>query len=618
MRLLSLLALLCFSFLLKAQVSLELLDFASGFSLPVDLVHAGDERLFVVEKGGLIKVIDGDGNVLPDPFLDIDSKVNSFASERGLLGLAFHPDYANNGYFYVNYTNNSGDTRISRFSVTADPNKADVDSELVLMTIEQPFSNHNGGCLRFGPDGYLYIGTGDGGSGGDPIDAGQDRQNLLGKILRIDVDNGSPYSIPADNPFADDDFTLDEIWALGMRNPWRFSFDRSTGNLWIADVGQNDWEEIDFELADSPGGLNYGWRCFEGFENFNLSGCENVNDMIPPVHAYANTNSVGCSVTGGYVYRGSLYPEVYGWYIYGDFCSGRIWALYPDAEDGWINIELINTTNSEIAGFAEDANGELYMVGIASGKLFRLGFSCDTPATPEIEGAQAICNPGEAVALSLDQVPDGYAINWYLDGEIIAGVHSSTLNLTEPGVVSAQLFAGESSCVPEAANDFEVVLASFPDELIVTASETEIQAVAGYDFYQWYLNGALIDGATSSTYTIQEFGAYTVIVTDENGCSRESEEVVIINQTEDLLQLKAIKIQPNPFSDRLAVFLEVEKNGTYQFRLLDASGKVVWSTHMAINTKLEHTFSFNQLETGTYVFDVSFEGQHYALPLVKQ
>ncbi|MCB0551885.1 MAG: PQQ-dependent sugar dehydrogenase, partial [Phaeodactylibacter sp.] len=220
-----------------AQPSLQLEVFASGFSLPVDIAHAGDGRLFIVEKAGRIRIIDSDGSILPQPFLDIDARVNSLASERGLLGLAFHPDYTDNGYFFVNYTNNSGDTRISRFSVSAgNANQADPNSERILLEVDQPFNNHNAGDLNFGPDGYLYIGLGDGGSADDPGNRAQNRQNLLGKMLRIDVDNGDPYSIPEDNPFAFDDFTLDEIWAIGLRNPWRFSFDRLTGALWIADV----------------------------------------------------------------------------------------------------------------------------------------------------------------------------------------------------------------------------------------------------------------------------------------------------------------------------------------------------------------------------------------------
>ncbi|HRW76953.1 MAG TPA: PQQ-dependent sugar dehydrogenase, partial [Saprospiraceae bacterium] len=314
---------------------------ANGFSLPVDIKHAGDDRLYIVEKGGRIRISDLQGNVLATPFLDIDPIVNSGANERGLLGLAFHPDYASNGHFFVNYTGNDGDTRISRFTrSTADPDQADPMSELVLLVVDQPFSNHNAGDLAFGPDGYLYVGLGDGGSGGDPGNRSQNPKEFLGKMLRLDVDGGTPYAIPTDNPFAGSAETLPEIWSLGLRNPWRISFDRMTGDLWIGDVGQDQWEEVDMEPAGSPGGLNYGWRCYEGFVPFNTSGCGPANSYVPPVHVYQNTNAIGCSITGGYVYRGSKHPTLYGKYIYTDYCTGIFWSLEPDGQGGWINTQL--------------------------------------------------------------------------------------------------------------------------------------------------------------------------------------------------------------------------------------------------------------------------------------
>ena len=262
-----------FAGLLAAQTKIALNVYAGGFTRPVDIVNAGDSRLFIVEQRGIIKIIDGNGQVLSTPFLDIDARVGSQGNEQGLLGLAFHPDYANNGFFYVNYTNNSGDTRIARFKVSADnPNVADPNSEKLLLPVDQPYSNHNAGDLTFGPDGYLYFGLGDGGSGGDPQNNGQTATAYLGKMLRIDVDNGDPYAIPPTNPFKDTDFYLDEIWATGLRNPWRFSFDRLTGDLWIGDVGQDAWEEIDFQPASSTGGENYGWRCYEGNHVYSMSG----------------------------------------------------------------------------------------------------------------------------------------------------------------------------------------------------------------------------------------------------------------------------------------------------------------------------------------------------------
>jgi glucose/arabinose dehydrogenase len=617
MRYFFLLALLTIYTQVNAQVSLELNQYASGFAQPVDVVHAGDERLFVVEKAGRIRIIDGDANVLTTPFLDIDPKVNSFASERGLLGLAFHPDYANNGYFYVNYTNNGGDTRISRFSVSEnDPNVADPDSEKVLMEIDQPFSNHNGGCVRFGPDGYLYIGTGDGGSGGDPINAGQDRQTLLGKMLRIDVDNGDPYGIPEDNPFMNDDETLDEVWAVGLRNPWRYSFDRLTGDLWMADVGQNDWEEIDMEPADSEGGENYGWRCLEGFENFNLSGCSDVAGMIPPVHVYANTNSVGCSVTGGNVYRGDLYPEAYGWYVYGDFCSGRIWALYQNQAGEWVNFELLNTTNSEIASFGEDVAGEMYMVGISSGRIFRLDFECNTPANPQIEGETVICNEGEAVVVQADDAPDGYSYQWFINGEPLEGEAASFLTITEAVSLNVQLVAGGSSCISNISSPVDITVAEFPDVLL-TVDGNELSAVAGFESYQWLLDGQPIDGATTSTFIVEENGNYSVLITDEDGCSRESEAFTIVN-TDETLKIKQLLVTPNPFTESVQLTLEPLHNGLYQFRLLDVSGKEVWTEKYQINDAWSGLLPVEQLVSGKYFLEVTHKNKKMTVPLVKQ
>jgi glucose/arabinose dehydrogenase len=278
-------------------------------------------------------------------------------SEQGLLGLAFHPRYSENGFFYVNYTDFNGDTHISRFSVSAEnPDLADPASEKLLIFVAQLFRNHNGGSVVFGPDGYLYLGLGDGGSGGDPQGNGQSTQTLLGKILRIDVDSGDPYGIPADNPFANGG-GLPEIWAFGLRNPWRFSFDSLTGDAYIADVGQNQWEEIDFLPAGSSSGANFGWDYREG--NHRFEGIYLGDDLIDPVAEYDHAQ--GCSVTGGYVYRGVNLPAWQGVYVYGDYCSGRVWALLRNADGAWQNASLFNTGTS-ISSFGVDEAGEIYLV----------------------------------------------------------------------------------------------------------------------------------------------------------------------------------------------------------------------------------------------------------------
>ncbi|MEL6670918.1 MAG: PQQ-dependent sugar dehydrogenase [Bacteroidota bacterium] len=363
-------------FTLMGQPVLDLAPFADGLTRPVDIAHAGDSRLFVVEQKGVIKIVDTTGAVNATAFLDIESKVNDNGNEQGLLGLTFHPNYSSNGYFYVYYTRSNASSRISRFTVDAnDPNKADANSEKELLTFSQPFNNHNAGDLEFGPDGFLYITSGDGGSGGDPNDAGQRLNTFLGKILRIDVDNGDPYSIPADNPFVGVTNAKEEIWSLGWRNPWRFSFDRLTGDMWVGDVGQNEIEEISMEPADSTGGLNYGWRCLEGDEIFNSSGCGNVSEYILPVFAYDQSFSRGSSVTGGFVYRGPTYTALQGHYVFGDYNSGRFWTLGKDSQGTWTEIDqgtFNDMARDELSTFGEDVKGELYVAALADGKIFRV------------------------------------------------------------------------------------------------------------------------------------------------------------------------------------------------------------------------------------------------------
>jgi len=353
-----------------SQIRLEV--FADGFSRPVALASAGDSRMFVVEQEGRIMVVDSSGNTHPEPFLDIAGQITAVGNEQGLLGLAFHPDYATNGFFYVNYTDVNGNTRVSRFSVSGtNPGQADQESEFPIISFEQPFMNHNGGDLKFGPDGYLYISTGDGGSGGDPGNRAQDLATLLGKILRIDVDGGSPYAVPADNPFAGIDSVMKEIWALGLRNPWRISFDRETGDLWIADVGQREVEEINFQPAASAGGENYGWRCYEGSNPYNTEDCLENGNYIFPVHEYTHDPGGFCSVTGGYVYRGLQYPSLRGHYFFADYCRNRIWSL-QDHSGTWAVTDHGQFQDNTFSTFGEDRNGELYVAALSGGTLYRI------------------------------------------------------------------------------------------------------------------------------------------------------------------------------------------------------------------------------------------------------
>lgn len=351
--------------------------FASGFNSPVSIKHAGDSRLFVVEQDGVIKVVNANGSVNATPFLDIDARVIDTGNERGLLGLAFHPQYMSNGFFFVNYINNSGDTVVSRF-ITNPPNGdvADPNTEEILLTISQPFSNHNGGDLAFGNDGYLYIATGDGGSGGDPDNYSQNLNSLLGKMLRINVNNaqgGNNYAIPADNPFVGNGSALDEIWAYGLRNPWRFSFDSLTHDMWIGDVGQGNIEEIDFMESTSSGGENFGWRCYEGNSAYNTTGCPDIGTLTFPVAQYTHSASGAfkCSITGGYRYRGTAFPNFYGLYFFADYCSNEIGTLTPNGS-GWDMAFSNQFSGNGWTTFGEALDGELYIAGRNTGNIYHI------------------------------------------------------------------------------------------------------------------------------------------------------------------------------------------------------------------------------------------------------
>ena len=358
------------------ELSLE--QIATGLEKPLFLTHAGDNsgRLFIVEQRGLIHIW-RDGSLLPEPFLDIRDRVNDRANEQGLLGLAFPPNYVKSLEFYVNYSASAGQTRISRFS--ASPTNLDEawpDSEEVILEVVQPASNHNGGMIAFGPSGMLWIGMGDGGGGYDQFQSGQNPQTLLAKMVRIDVLNAGPgqYTVPTDNPWANKSWQgqdiFPEIWAVGLRNPWRFSFDRYTGDLWIADVGQDRYEEVNFVPAPLAGGLNMGWPIREGNHCLLGSACQDEG-LLAPVAEFPQENGV-CSITGGYVYRGKRYPAAFGGYIVGDYCSGEVWMILPpkNGSEEWPIVRILDS-EFNISSFGEDEDGELYLVA-QEGQIYRL------------------------------------------------------------------------------------------------------------------------------------------------------------------------------------------------------------------------------------------------------
>ncbi len=350
----------------SAAVKLERV--VDGLAFPLDFAAPpGDRsRQFIAEKGGRVRVL-RDGILIDAPFLDLSGRVSG-GSEQGLLGIAFHPGYPSDRRVFVDYTDRAGDTHVASFRVSADPDVADAGSGADVLVVDQPFANHNGGGLAFGPDGFLYIGLGDGGGEGDPLGSGQSLSTLLGKILRIDVDRGSPYAIPAGNPFAGTPGARGEIWSFGLRNPFRFSFDRGGGDLYIGDVGQDAREEIDFG-PHSRGGQNYGWNRTEGTPCFGSANCDR-NGLTFPIAEYGH--DAGCSVTGGYVYRGAAIPALQGQYFYGDFCAGFVRSLHVDGGTASGDREWPELAPGDsITSFGQDADGEIYVV-TAGGAVFRV------------------------------------------------------------------------------------------------------------------------------------------------------------------------------------------------------------------------------------------------------
>jgi glucose/arabinose dehydrogenase len=351
------------SFIINAQ-SISLEEFATGFTAPVEIVNANDNRMFVVQQNGIIKIIQQNGTVNSTNFLNIGSKI-IYGGERGLLGLAFHPQYSTNGYFFVYYNDLDGDITVARYTVSSNPDVADATTEKIILNQAKPFDNHNGGSIHFAPDGYLWVVTGDGGSGGDPNNNGQNKNSLLGKLLRLDINSTGPYNIPPGNPFVGVD-GADEVWAYGLRNAWKFNFDTTSGNVMIADVGQGQIEEIN-RMPLTQAGLNYGWRCYEGNNAYNTAGCAAQTTMTFPIAAYDHSGGK-CSITGGYIYRGTQFPVLQGRYIFADYCSTQIGSLNPDDSITWTSA----FSGNNFSTFGVNNQNELFVAAVNSGKIFRV------------------------------------------------------------------------------------------------------------------------------------------------------------------------------------------------------------------------------------------------------
>jgi len=350
----------------KAQLAL----FATGLGSPTSIVSsgvAGDKRLFVLDQNGKVNVVNSTGTVVPEPFLDVSSIVMT-GGETGLLGMAFSPHYATDGFFYVDYIDKDLNTVVSRYHISGDENTADVSSAQIILKQKQPYANHKGGQIAFGPDGYLYIAFGDGGDQGDPGKRGQDKTTWLGKLLRIDVSK-LPYTSPSTNPFVGQANAKPEIWDLGLRNPWRFSFDSKTHELYIADVGQGSVEEIDVEQP-GKGGNNYGWRCYEGAKDYKTDGCQPKSNFVFPQLTYEHTEG-RCSVTGGYVYRGKNYPDLTGKYFYADYCGGQLYTMQRGTDGTYTSAKMLQTPY-KVSTFGQDNNGELYLADYATGTMYQI------------------------------------------------------------------------------------------------------------------------------------------------------------------------------------------------------------------------------------------------------
>jgi len=398
------------TFLCSGQTArVDLVPWATGLSAAVDIAHCGDTRLFVARQNGLISIVTDSITVTPTPFLDLTDDV-LWVGEQGLLGLAFDPDYTSNGFFYVNYISTEGGlhSRISRFTVSTDPNVADPASEQIIYMADQPFSNHNGGDLEFGPDGYLYIAFGDGGGQGDPEGHAQDLSDPLGDIVRIDVSDAElAYAVPPDNPYLGQPGILPEIWASGLRNPYRFGFDAGTGDLWIGDVGQGDWEEIDRIPGGSNGGENFGWRCYEGFAPYNTSDCAAEESYEAPLAVQFNGGDGWCAIIGGRVYRGSQWPNLEGHYIYTDFCLGEFWSMYETSPGVFVNQPVL--TENAIDGWSaivQDVSGELFVSNLIDGTLFKIIDACPMGRpTITFDGSTLTSSPGNSYQWFLNGLP---------------------------------------------------------------------------------------------------------------------------------------------------------------------------------------------------------------------
>jgi len=592
----------CF-FVLPNYSQVSIVPFAGGFPGITDIKNAGDDRLFIVEEAGRIRIVDRFGNINPVPFLDIHTKVVS-GGEQGLLGLAFSPDYKNDGRFYVNYTGAGGHTHISRFRVSAaNPDSADPSSEELLIFILQPYVNHNGGCLQFGNDGYLYCSLGDGGSGGDPLGNGQNRKDTLGNILRINVSPATGYMIPESNPFVNDTNAVNLIWSYGLRNPWRFSFDRLTHDLWIGDVGQGIWEEINFQPAQSTGGENYGWRCYEGNHSYNTSGCGTQSNYVSPVYEYSHSAVNGCSVTGGYVYRGGKYAAMFGKYIFFDYCAGRLQSL-KDSNSTWVYKFEGDFIDYNFGTLGEDRFGELYTGGFNDGIVYKI---TDADCTPTAylydKDTMFIC--GSSVLLSTPLF-DSLQYEWTYNGEVISGADSNEFKAKKNGwyQVSVNTPDGPCSNISEKVYVFfssteSISFTGLPSLICKNYNPANLTGIpAGGYFTGTGINGtAFYPGLASTGNQVVSYNFLT-----DYGCTIKTQQKTIVTDCSDG---SPFIIAPNPAEDFLTVDFSFDKSEDSEISIYDASGRLCLRKMLLIGpgTTQEKLYIGN-LSAGTFTFQL--------------
>lgn len=592
----------------------------AGLVKPVEITHANDDRLFIVEKDGRIRIVEND-TLKVTPFLDINQRVLSTASEQGLLGLAFDPEYAANGYFFVNYTDNNGHTVISRFSVDpASPDQALPNSEVIFLTVIQPYNNHNAGDIDFGPDGYLYIPLGDGGSANDPQNRSQNKKEMLGKVLRIDVRHGDQYLIPPDNPFIGDTSWLPEIWSAGLRNPWRADFDEQTGNYWLADVGQGTWEEIDMEPAGSAGGVNYGWRCYEGMHPFNTNGCLPASSYTDPIYEYQHLNG-NCSVTGGLIYRGGRFGNLAGHYLFSDYCVPSIRTLKQIDDTTFNYLEHSIWTGAGISVFGSDAEGDVYLGNLYNGHIRKIvdTTSCAPVAWLADLDTIRICAPS---GILRTPAGDSLTFSWYRNGNMLSnstnvqavtqnGLYVVLVSNTATGCsASDTVFVQLTPNAPSLNFSLDSVYCAFDGVQTLSPSPS------GGTFSGYGISGNQFDPSVVAPgkYLIQY--AYT----SSNGCSYKEVKLTEVRTCVGISESPAVSqltIMPNPANGEFMVSFETLSPQT-QLVVYDLSGRRVNVSFITQSGPHKLALDLTTLQNGMYIMQLINELGVTVAPLMIQ